>query len=114
MEISRQNGERNRAQAIRYRMADWVHWDDSVRYDYIIGADILYAEGAQPHLRRILESNLAPGGRILLSDPFRLSSIRFLETFEGHGWTMQMAKWGLGEGDERRTIGVFELRRVSS
>ena len=46
--------------------------------------------------------------------PFRLSSIRFLETFEGHGWTMQMAKWGLGEGDERRTIGVFELRRVSS
>jgi len=112
--ICRQNGERNGAHGIQYRLADWVHWDDPMRYDYIIGADILYAEGAQPHLQRIFANNLTPAGRIFLSDPFRLGSIRFLEKLEGSGWRVDMAKWTLGEGEDARAIGVFELRRVSS
>jgi predicted nicotinamide N-methyase len=112
--ICEQNGQRNGALGIEYRVADWVHWNDPTQYDFIIGADILYAEGTQAHLRRLFENNLSRGGRILLSDPFRLSSIRFLETLDGHGWSLTMTKWSLGEADDARAIGVFELRRVGS
>jgi predicted nicotinamide N-methyase len=111
--ICRQNGDRNNVTEIDYRLADWAQWRDSERYQWIVGADILYAESSQAHLRQIFESNLAPGGRILVSDPFRLSSIRFLETLDGHGWKLSMNKWALGEGEAARSIGVFELIRAS-
>lgn len=109
LSLCRSNGERNSVAEIEYRAADWAHWDDATRYDYIVGADIIYGESTQPNLRRIFETNLAEGGRILLSDPYRLSSVRFLETLDGHGWNVTMAKWTIGEGEDTRAVGVFEL-----
>lgn len=110
MSLCRANGERNRVSGIDYHRADWAAWNDEVRYDWIIGADIMYSEPAQAHLRKIFETNLARGGRVLLSDPFRPSSLRFLETLDGHGWALKMTKWTIGEGEDARWIGVFELR----
>jgi predicted nicotinamide N-methyase len=112
MSLCRANGERNRASGIDYRLADWAAWDDNTRYDWIIGADIMYSEPAQPHLRHIFETNLTPGGRLLLSDPFRSSSVRFLETLDGHGWSLSMTRWSVDDGDDDRGIGVFELKRT--
>lgn len=109
LSLCRSNGDRNRVAGIEYRAGDWVHWDDTSRYDWIVGADIIYAESTQAHLRRIFETNLAAGGRILLSDPYRLSSVRFLETLDRHGWNVTMAKWTIGEGELARAVGVFEL-----
>ena len=109
MSVCRRNGERNGVQAIEYRLVDWAEWDDGERYDCILGSDILYGETAHPHLRRILERNLAPGGRVLLSDPFRAASLRLLEGMEADGWGITMAKWTIGEGSERRPVGVFDL-----
>lgn len=109
MAICRRNGQRNGAREIEYRLADWSEWTDTARYDWIIGADILYGETFHPSLRRIFESNLAPGGRVLLSDPFRPFSLRFLEGLEGEGWKITMSKWNLGDDDEPRPIGVFEI-----
>jgi len=111
LSVCRRNGARNEASAIEYRLADWAHWGDAARYDLILGADILYGEAAHAHLRRIFESNLAPGGRVLLSDPFRSMSLRLLEALEADGWTVAMSKWSVGEGKGPRPIGVFELRR---
>ena len=109
LSLCRSNGQRNGVAGIEYRAGDWVHWDDATRYDWIVGADIIYGESTQPHLRRIFETNLAASGRILLSDPYRLSSVRFLETLDGHGWNVTMAKWMIGEGELARAVGVFEL-----
>lgn len=108
MSVCKRNGERNGAQAIEYRLADWTHWDDAGRYDWILGSDILYGETMHPHLRRIF-SNLAPGGRILLSDPFRGVSLRLLEALEADGWVIALTKWNVGEEAAPRPIGVFEL-----
>jgi methyltransferase-like protein 23 len=60
-------------------------------------------------LRRIFEVNLAPGGRVMLSDPFRATSFRLLEALEAEGWTISFNKWELGEEATRRLVGVFEL-----
>jgi predicted nicotinamide N-methyase len=110
MSVCRRNGERNGASGIGYRIVDWTEWDDGERYDWIIGSDVLYGQALHPHLRAIFERNLAPGGRILLSDPFRAPSLKLLEALEGDGWTIVLAKWNVGEPeDEPRPIGVFEL-----
>jgi hypothetical protein len=62
-----------------------------------------------PHLRRIFETNLAPGGRVLLSDPFRAVSLRLLEVLEAQGWGIMLSKWKVGEEAAPRPIGVYEL-----
>ena len=103
------NAERNGARTIEHRLVDWADWGDAGRYAWILGADILYAEAAHPHLRRILESNLAPGGRVLLADPFRGASLRLLEALEADGWAITLRKWRVGEEGGMRPVGLFEL-----
>ena len=109
MAVCRRNGERNGVGEIEYRIADWTSWDDDRQYDWILGSDVLYGEGLHPHLRGIFETSLAPGGRVLLSDPFRATSLRLLEALEAEGWTIGLTKWTVGEELAPRPIGVFEL-----
>jgi len=111
LDVCRRNGERNGAGsgAIEYRLADWAAWADGARYDWILGADVIYGETAHPHLRRILASNLAPGGRVLLADPFRATGLRLLTALEGDGWSVALAKWNVGEERAPRPVGVYEL-----
>jgi hypothetical protein len=58
---------------------------------------------------RRFEANLAPGGRVLLSDRFRSTSLRLLEAMEGDGWRIGFSKWDLGEDATLRPVGVFQL-----
>lgn len=109
MFVCRRNAERNGVQTVEHRLADWTSWDDAERYDWILGSDVLYGRTMHPHLRRIFEGNLARGGRVLLSDPFRGSSIRLLEELEGDGWRIGLTKWKVGEEADPRPVGVFEL-----
>lgn len=109
MLVCTQNAERNGVDTVEQRVADWTAWDDAGPYDWILGSDILYAEGMQPHLRRIFESSLAPEGRVLLSDPFRAASLRLLQSMEADGWAISLSKWTVGEEATPRSIGVFEL-----
>jgi predicted nicotinamide N-methyase len=109
--VCRMNAEHNRVTSIEHRMADWMRWSDRDRYDVILGSDILYGPDLHPYLRTIFETNLAAGGRILLSDPFRETSIGFLESLESEGWTVRMNKWTVGVTPPPRAVGVFELTR---
>jgi predicted nicotinamide N-methyase len=107
--VCRGNGARNGVDGLACRAADWMHWDDPATYDWVIGSDILYSESMHPHLRRVFDAALAPGGRLLLADPFRAPSLRLLETMEAEGWTVAMSKWTVGEASDPRAVGVFEL-----
>ena len=109
MYICERNGKRNGVETIEYRQTDWADWDDAGQYEWILGADILYSKEMHAHLRRIFESNLAAGGRVLLSDPFRASSLPLLEAMEQDGWTVTLSKWSVGEEAAPRAIAVYEL-----
>jgi predicted nicotinamide N-methyase len=111
LSVCRRNGERNAVRDVDYRLADWTSWDDAERYDCILGSDILYVERVHPELRAIFEANLAPGGRVLLTDPFRPTSIRLLEAMEADGWTIALSKWSVGEESDPRPVGLYELAR---
>lgn len=109
LHLCRRNGQRNHARAIEYRQADWASWNDETRYEWIVGADILYGESLHPHLREIFEHNLAPGGRVLLADPFREIGLKLLEGLEKSGWSVRLSKWSVGEDAAPRAIGIYEL-----
>lgn len=110
LHVCKMNAELNGVR-VEHRAADWTAWDDDGRYDVVIGSDILYAESMHPHLRRIFEENLAPGGSVLVADPFRKTSIALLEAMEADGWTIAMSKWNVGAAAPERPVGVFELAR---
>ena len=106
------NSQRNNVAAIEHRLVDWTDWRDETRYDWIIGSDILYGEPMHSPLQHIFKNNLVPGGHILLSDPFRGTSLHLLEEVASeHGWNVTASKWSLGDEDNPRPIGVFELSR---
>lgn len=114
LHLCRTNAERNAVRNVEHRLADWCDWHDTAQYDWIIGSDILYSDAMHPHLRLIFESNLAPGGRILLSDPFRRVSFRLLEVLEADGWRIALSKWTVGEEGGERAIGAYELSRPAA
>ena len=113
--VCRRNGKRNGATNIAHRLVDWTDWRDPARYDWIIGADILYAAPLHPYLERIFQTNLSPnGGRVLLGDPFRAVGLPLLESLDANGWNVALTKWRLGGADDGkddppRSVGVFEL-----
>ena len=105
LHLSRLNG----AAAVEYRLADWT---EAGCYDWLLGADVLYADSMHPHLRRIFGANLAPGGHVLLADPFREVSFRLLEVLQADGWVVTLSKWTIGAA--ARPVGVFELTPPSA
>lgn len=109
--VCERNAARNDVTTITHRLADWTAWQDGATYDLIIGADILYAPPLHAHLRHIFETNLAPGGTVVLADPFRAASLGLLEAMEADGWRVTMDKWTVGVTPPPRPIGVYALRR---
>ncbi len=109
LDLCCRNGARNDVRGVEYRLADWTAWTDPERYDWIIGADVLYVEDLHADLRRIFEQNLAPGGRVLIADPFRKMSLRLLDTLEAAGWRVTSSRWEIGDVSPPRPVGVFEL-----
>jgi predicted nicotinamide N-methyase len=111
LEVCKRNAERNGITAIEHRIADWTEWTDVAQYDVILGSDVLYATPLQPKLRHIFETNLAPGGTVLVSDPFRETTVRMLEQLESEGWRVRMDRWSVGIAPPPRPVAVFTLTR---
>lgn len=111
LHVCRRNAQENGLTSIEHRAADWTAWADETLYDSILASDVLYAASMHAHLRRIFEENLAPGGTILLSDPFRKESLALLEAMQADGWRVVMNKWTVGVKPPERPIGVYELTR---
>ncbi len=106
--VARRNAERNGV-VIEQRAADWTAWHDTNTYDLILGADILYADSLHAPLRHIFETNLAPGGLLLLADPLRPACFDLFEAMTADGWNVAFNKWTVGVVLPPRSIGVFEL-----
>jgi predicted nicotinamide N-methyase len=108
------NGQRNGIEGIEYRVEDWTLWTDTRQYDYIIGADILYIDTLHDFLVKIFETNLAPGGHVLLADPGRFESMETFERLDRQGWQVDARSWEMSKGEderEEREIYIFDLSR---
>jgi len=109
--VCQQNAARNGVTTIEHRVADWTEWEDTSLYELVIGSDILYTDLLHPFLRRIFERNLAPGGSVVISDPFRAQSLPLFESMEADGWKLTLDRWSVGVTPPPRDVGVFALTR---
>jgi methyltransferase-like protein 23 len=109
LHLCRLNGKQNKIDGVHCRLADWTVWDDTQKYDWIIGSDVLYADVNHPFLRRIFEGNLAAGGRVLLADPYRADSMPLLEGLQASGWRVIHSRWSIDAGAANRPFAVYEL-----
>lgn len=114
MSVCQLNAKRNGITSIAFRLVDWVVWDDEAKYDVIIGADILYGDALHPALRQIFDTNLAPGGHVLLTDPLRGPSRLMFDVLEQRGWDVDVQLLEVGDDEDQRTIGVFDASRPSA
>lgn len=113
LHVCKLNAARNQIDpaSLEQRIADWTAWGETARFDLIVGSDILYAEQIHPHLRAIFETNLAPGGAVIVADPFRAPSIGFFEQLQAAGWNLTLDKWTVGIAPPPRPVGVYTLTR---
>ena len=97
------NAEINGLSGVALALADWLSWNSDRRFDLIVGSDILYDADLHAPVLAVLERSLAPGGRVLLSDPGRSTTPAFVSMLEKAGWIV-----------DRRRRRVPSLARPSS
>lgn len=106
------NIERNRASTVEVRSADWESFQSDVKFDLILGSDVLYATTMHARLRTICDEYLAPEGTVLFSDPLRSQSLPMLEAMTASGWDVSLSKWSIEVESGVRTIAAYEAKRT--
>ncbi|WP_236010561.1 protein N-lysine methyltransferase family protein [Candidatus Laterigemmans baculatus] len=79
-------------------------------FPLILGSDVTYLRQLWPELDACLKTHLAPGGEVLLSDPYRLIANEFREWIVGQGWRYEEHAVQLAD-DPEHPIRVMRLRR---
>lgn len=112
MRVCELNAELNGIEGITYKKALWQNWDDPRQYDVIIGSDILYASEGHADLMKIFQTNLSPRGQILITDPGRPDSLKFLNALQEQGWSISASRYTmtLEETEEERSMGLLEIQ----
>ena len=108
------NVERNRATNVEVQRADWNDFHSAERFDFIVGADVLYATSMHDRLRAICEQYLAPDGVALFADPLRSESLSMLGAMEASGWQVTLAKWTIQVEAGPRAIAIYEASRAQT
>lgn len=68
-------------------LADWRHFPDDIgRFDFVIGADILYEKTLHSPLIRVFNRTLQANGTIYLADPGRDWARQFVNQILAGGW----------------------------
>jgi predicted nicotinamide N-methyase len=88
--LCRRNAEANGIAAIEQSFGDWTDWHHEGRYDCVIGADILYEPALYRDIVRVLERAVAPGGRVILTDPARSHAAQLVEDLRSRGWVVEV------------------------
>jgi predicted nicotinamide N-methyase len=88
--LAQVNACENGVEGITTFAADWQTWTHPHRYDVVLGADILYERGMHFYLEDVFGRVVAPGGKLLLSDPGRPQAMEFAAQLETRGWTLAL------------------------
>jgi predicted nicotinamide N-methyase len=111
LHLCARNKARNRAATLEVRNAEWDTFQSDAQFELILGSDILYAETMHTRLRAICDDYLAPGGKVLFSDPLRSQGLSMLEAMAASGWHISLSKWSIEVDSGVRTIAVYEATR---
>lgn len=91
LRLAQENARQNGVLLPHQFTADWRNWDHTPKYDFILGADILYERAMHRHLFPIFHTNLASGGTLILTDPSRPQALELIARLEDEGWHVDIA-----------------------
>lgn len=119
--LCRHNAAQNPVPNLRVCAGDWRNFDlpETARppFDVVLGSDILYERTLHDTLRGLLPRLVAPGGLLLVSDPFRPQAIEFMDTVEksasvsGDWQSVTMESRPVAWDGDEREIALFHARR---
>jgi methyltransferase-like protein 23 len=111
LHLCERNKQRNHAMTVEVRGAEWDAFQSDTQFELILGSDVLYATTMHDRLRAICDEHLAPGGKVLFSDPLRSQSLHMLEAMAASGWRVSLSKWSIEVETGVRAIAVYEAMR---
>jgi predicted nicotinamide N-methyase len=91
-------------------LADWRRFPVVFeKYDYLIGADILYEKTLHQDLRRICSQVLKPEGTIWLADPGRDYGKQFIRIMEEDGFRLHTVQIPVFYEEKTPAIDIYQL-----
>jgi predicted nicotinamide N-methyase len=95
------------AERMQFRRLKWgAEQLTEPKFPVIIGSDLVYDPQLFPSLEACARQHLAPGGTLLLSEPFRHTGDHFAKWIVAAGW--QQHEHAVDLGDGRVPIRIFE------
>ncbi len=81
LEIAGENAYLNSIQPVLLQ-EDWRTFSTGKKYNWLLASDVMYDPKLNPYLGEIFRNNIAPGGRILISHPWRKATYEFLQSWQ--------------------------------
>ena len=92
----------------QFRNVDWKQKESALpRFDWIVGAEIIYDSGDWADLDSFWKRHIAPDGRVLLCDPFRKTGRDFRQWIMDRNWKVEFSEREIPE--MKKAINVIEL-----
>ena len=92
----------------RTRQLNWEMANLNERFDWILGADILYARKQWEYLEPFWRAHLSEGGSVLLGEPGRLTGELFPAWITARGWSLKLHEQIIAT--RAKPLRLFELR----
>lgn len=83
---------------------------DEAPFPWLLGSDVTYLRELWPQLHQCMCDHIAPGGRVLLSDPYRIIANEFREWIQERDWKYEEFRIELPDENEH-AIRVMQLTR---
>jgi len=99
----------NGCTALETRRLDWYSPDLERRFELVVASEVVYFEKSFASLLGVLVRALAPGGRVLLSDPGRPQMTVFLEMCSSAGFRVETHGRLVHLPEQSQRIRIVEL-----
>ena len=93
------------------KLLDWRETPPNLKFDIILGADILYEQRNLQPVLEMMDHLLAPNGTVFLSDPNRFRMDAFLEMAKAEGWQPTAFPVRIEWDNGVHPLTVWEFRR---
>lgn len=106
----RVNSLRNGLTEPRLLLADWRRFPRIGKFEFILGADILYEKTLHQALAKIMTNSLKPDGLVLLADPGRDYAVEFVLGMMDQGWMVKQSQVPVIYENITHQIDIYQLR----
>ncbi|MGE5607488.1 MAG: class I SAM-dependent methyltransferase [Bacteroidota bacterium] len=106
----RVNSLRNGLSEPQLLLADWRRFPQVGKFDFILGADILYEKTLHQDLAKILAETIKPNGIVLLADPGRDYALEFVLGLMDQGWRVRQSRVPVIYENNTHQIDIYQLR----